>query len=101
MVLEGGEGNSAFIIGGNGTREGESKLLIGRGMVLGKGNLFCTYSYVGNDTKGEISTKFSGERKSALAMGEKKVLERGNLSISGKRIMLGRGESAPLSRKRY
>jgi hypothetical protein len=35
-------GNSAFIMGGNGTREGESKRLIGREMVLGKGNLFCT-----------------------------------------------------------
>ncbi len=40
--MEGGEGNSAFIIEGNGTREGESRHLIGREMVLGKGNLFCT-----------------------------------------------------------
>ncbi len=51
---------------------GESKRLIGREMVLGKGNLFCTYSYVANGTKGEGSAELSGKGKSVLAMREKK-----------------------------
>jgi hypothetical protein len=41
-------------------------------MVLGKGNLFCTYSYEGIGTKGEGSAELSGEGKYVLAMGEER-----------------------------
>ncbi len=49
---------------------------------------------MGTGTKGEVSAELPGEGNSALAMGEKDARERGNLSISGIRIMLGRGKSA-------
>ncbi len=81
MVLEGGEGNSAFIMRGNGTQEGESKHLIGREMVLGTCSV---HTLMWEMVRREKFLRNCPSKDNMLSSWGKKVLERGDMSFSGK-----------------